>query len=215
MEKIKIAIIKQAPDGDLLVTTPRFSQAFVDRIKDEEVFPRSDRKWESPNWRVKAIHLDALRALLTKTAEQEGWHFIDETAQSEEATNVQRQAIAEDFLDRHIAAVIAVLPKLPARSLRLVEWTTQHLEFELKVYLDNPVLFQELTAASLQSYRPTLLYGGSHKREFQRTFIVAADERILRALCAIAGIVPVAQQRVWGCQRRVFRCPLIDTHPAF
>lgn len=212
MERTKIATLKRAPGGELLVKTPHYSQAFVGGIKDEEVFPRSDREWEPPHWRVNAIHLEALRALVKEIAEQEGWQFIDETAQSEEATKAQEHAIVEDFLDRHAAAVIAVLPKLPTRSLRLVKWTAEYLEFELKVFLDNPALFQELTAASLQSYRPTLLYGGGHKREFQRTFIVAADERILRALCTIAGTISVTEAGHWKTNVEYFIVrPLVRT----
>jgi hypothetical protein len=212
MKRTKVVTLKYAPDEDVLVSTPHYSQAFMDGIKDEEVFPRSDRKWEPPNWRVKAIHLAALRELVARIAEQEGWHFIDETAQSQEATQAQEQAIVEDFLDRHVAAVIAVLPKLPARSLRLVTWTAEHLEFELRMYLDNPALFKKLSAASLQSYRPSIWYGGSHKREFQRTFIVAADERILRALCTIAGTIPVNEAGNWKTKVEYFIVrPLVRT----
>jgi hypothetical protein len=190
MDKTRTATLK-LEQGWLLVQTP-YSELLVARLK--EMVPWQERTWQKPAWKVKQTHLELIRKLLSEVAGEEGWQLLDYTAQLEQAIEAQKRTIAQSDLDRHVAAVVQVLPKLPPRALRLVDWQEEHLTFELATFLNDSVLFKELASASLEAYRPTILYGGLYKREFSHTFVIAADERILRALCTIAGITPLSDE---------------------
>lgn len=187
MNTTRVVTIRQSDDW-ILVQSPRYSEYLVNEIKNEEVIPRSDRTWDKPAWKVKPVHLEAVRTIVSSVARKENWEVLDYTAQTEEALEEQMHALRQSDLERHVAAALALLPKLPPRALRLVDWQKDSLHFELKAFLDDAVLFKELAQASLEFYRPTILFGGQHKREFSRTLIVAADARILRALCQVAGV---------------------------
>lgn len=185
VDKKKTATLRQ--EGEKLFLNTPFSRDLVEELK--EAISWKERKWEPPNWEIQTQHLETVRALVTKYALAEGWELFDHTAQTAESIAEQKQALVEDFIERHVAAVLEVLPLLPKRALRLVEWTPEFLTFELREFLGGD-LFKTLAQASLESYRPLFAYGGHHKREFTRTFIVSADARIVRALGDIAGITP-------------------------
>jgi hypothetical protein len=199
MKTTPTATIKQEQDW-ILIQSP-YSASFVEQLK--ETVPWQARAWERPIWKVKPTYLDPIRSLLSTVAQKEGWEVLDYTAQPKEAIEEQKQTIAQNDLDRHVEAVIAVLPKLPSKALRLVDWQQEHLTFELRQFLGDD-LFKELTRASLDAYRPTILFGGTHKREFSHTFIVAADDRILHELCHYAGIRPLNDERGYGSNVEYF-----------
>lgn len=191
MKTTKTATLKQ--EGDLLLIDSPYNADFVVDLKEQ--VPWQERKWEKPFWKVQAKHLDVVRALLTEYAKEEGWELLDYTAQSEEEIAHQKQDTAQGDLDRHVAAVLAVLPKLPPRSLRLVDWRAEYLTFEIATFIGDADLFKQLTGASLEAYRPTIIFPGAHKREFSYTFSVSSDERIVDALIVLAGITPLSDKQ--------------------
>jgi hypothetical protein len=179
-------------EGDLLlVRAPRYSALLVDEIKEH--IPRPDREWAKPSWEIKATHLEVVRAFIATMAKAEGWEVLDYTAATPEDVEGQRAAIAQADLDRHVAAVLAVLPKLPQRSLALVAWNDQVLELELHQFLGED-LFREVREASLKVYKPALLMPGiERKRDYTYTLRIAADTRLIRALAELAGVKQVGR----------------------
>ena len=183
MRRTEAITISNGDDSRIWLKSP-YNQDLVARLKARISAP--EREWSPPYWKVASQHLEALRNLAQQFATQEGWHLFDHTAHSAEEIALQKQAVLEDYLEQHVAAVLAVLPKLPRRALALVAWEENQLTLELRTYLGE-ALFHELRAASLDAYRPTVLYGGPHKREFTPTFILASDERLIRQLSLLAG----------------------------
>ena len=196
MKKTGVVSIKQ--EGDVILIQPPYSLEFVAALK--EAIPQRDRKWESPYWRVELVYLDVVRLTVSDIAQREAWEVLDYTSETQEAVEAHKQEIAQNTLDRHVEAVLAVFSKLPPRALRLVEWQDGYLTFELATFLENKDLFRELAQASLELYRPTILFGGS-KRKFSHTFRVAEDERILCGLCKYARITPIGD--VYGSHTNV------------
>jgi len=176
----------KAERGLLLVTASRYAAPLVDEIKEH--IPRPDREWTKPSWEIKAAHLEVVREFVATVAKAEGWEVLDYTAATQEDVEGQRAAIDQADLDRHVGAVLAVLPKLPPRSLALVAWNGRVLELELHQFLGEE-LFREVREASLKVYKPTLLMPGiERKRDYTSTLRIAADPRLIRALAELAGV---------------------------
>lgn len=172
-------------EENLLVTAPRYSSRLVKEMGER--IPRSDREWARPSWKIKAIHLEVVRAIAAAVAAIEGWEVLDYTAAQASSIEEQREAIAQADLERHVAGVLAVLPKLPPRSLALVAWNDTELELELRQFLGEE-LFREVREASLKVYKPTVLMPGiERKRVYTSTFRIAADPRLIRAIAGLAG----------------------------
>ena len=186
MDKRSTATLTQRGET-LFVTTP-YCASFIAELK--AAIPVQDREWKTPNWEVAVQHRDAVRRIISSFAAQQGWELLDHTVLTQDEIEKKKAALEESRLEAHVRAVLEVFPKLPPRSLALVEWTRDALVLELQTYLDDAALFRELCQASLEAYRPTILYGGMHKRTFKQTFVLASDERLIRALCTLAGPAP-------------------------
>jgi hypothetical protein len=186
----KIAEIRQ--EGKFLFLKIPYLAQFLEELKD--IIPSEDRAWEKPLWKVRVAYLTQIRKIVYGLGKQEDWEVYDLTAETEEELHAHQREVEQQEIEGHVAAICTVLNKLPRRALRLVSWKEGILDLELSRFLDDKELFLELAQASLHSYRPSILFGGS-KREGTQTFLFKEEPRILRALCTYAGSLTPTQNR--------------------
>jgi len=78
-----------------------------------------------------------------------------------------------------------VLPRLPIGALAVTAWDDKSLTLQLEQFVDKE-LFDALRTASAHAYKPIGYWSFDHKASMGFAFQVVADERIVRALCALA-----------------------------
>lgn len=167
-------------EGMIEVRSP-YSEALKEAIKR---LPWKDRNWDQGAWWTKPEHLEQVRQAAIQVAEDEGWKISDYTAKSE-AEIKQEQAVANaEMHEAHVKAVLDVLPLLPPYSLALNRWKSETLTLSLRTFIDEKI-FKQLRAASLEAFKPWIRVSFDFKGTWSWSFNVAADVRIVRALCEL------------------------------
>lgn len=179
--------IKPHGESHFLVAFP-FDRELVDALK--AAIPAPDRQYQAPNtppqtWLIRLPHLEEVRGLITEYAERMAWRVEDYTLRSAADIKAEQQAEAEAAHEAHVAAMLTVLPKLPPQALALTRWGGQFLTLSIDRFIEDRELFMELLRASLEGYKPGMWMSFDAKAHLGFALKVSADERIVRALCAL------------------------------
>ena len=157
-----------------------FPRALVEGFK--ALFQRQDdRAWQNPLWCFKRSSLPDVRAWATRQSQEHILTLYDLTELSKAQREQLEASIWQSEYEEHIAAMVEVLPRLPASALRLSHRWPTHIVLDLQTYLGRP-LFDQLTQAALPSGKvPRTSYTPLQSSSDSRCY-AAPDQRILRVL---------------------------------
>jgi len=183
----------------LLIECP-YDEDLVDEIKDG-IENWRQREWTGTAWAIlkddpnqqadQETNLEFVRRIAQECCDRRGWMLADYTAHSQAEIAQAKQQTEAELLEAHVAAILAVLPKLPPYSLRLSRWGTT-LKFQLARYLSDDEggydLFMELKRACVDAWKPSLIVMGDAKMHSGFVFEMSDDPRIIRALMQCRGV---------------------------
>jgi len=164
-----------------LVRIPHRHMPFVTTLK--ELIPEKARDWHPRlcAWLFRRKYLGDVRQIITQYAEAEGWRVLDTTVMPKEQAVLMLQELDQQEHEAHVAAVLDVLPKLPANALELAGWLPEVLIMDLDEYLGDD-LFKTFIAAGYPDRKYGSLPYISSKSSKTVRITFATDTRIVTAL---------------------------------